>query len=172
MTSWVNLPTRIDYKMAFFLVFISHAYVLKLFVLIWQLYFVTLAQLLAFISEVKSYLLLSFKLPNMMWQVTLCLSSMSGEVYFLQHHIKLNFTEAEEACQSDGGRMAKVGQLYAAWRFVGLDQCDAGWLADGSVRYPIIQPRMNCGTSEQGVRSFGFPPKHLKHGVYCYKVRW
>ncbi|XP_042571797.1 hyaluronan and proteoglycan link protein 3-like [Cyprinus carpio] len=99
-------------------------------------------------------------------------SSIKGEVYFLQHPIKLNFTEAAEACQNDGGRIAKVGQLYAAWRFVGLDQCDAGWLADGSVRYPIIQPRMNCGASEPGVRSFGFPPKHLKHGVYCYKAHW
>ncbi|RXN19624.1 hyaluronan and proteoglycan link 3-like protein [Labeo rohita] len=99
-------------------------------------------------------------------------SSIRGEVYFLQHPVKLNFTEAAEACQNDGGRIAKVGQLYAAWKFVGLDQCDAGWLADGSVRYPIIQPRANCGTSEAGVRSFGFPPKHLKHGVYCYKVRW
>ncbi|KAK7117606.1 hypothetical protein R3I94_022988 [Phoxinus phoxinus] len=99
-------------------------------------------------------------------------SSIRGEVYFLQHPIQLNFTEAVEACQNDGGHIAKVGQLYAAWRFVGFDQCDAGWLADGSVRYPIVQPRVNCGTSEPGVRSFGFPPKHLKHGVYCYKVRW
>ncbi|XP_051979123.1 hyaluronan and proteoglycan link protein 3-like isoform X2 [Xyrauchen texanus] len=99
-------------------------------------------------------------------------SSIRGEVYFLQHPIKLNFTEAAEACHNDGGHIAKVGQLYAAWRFVGLDQCDAGWLADGSVRYPIIKPRMNCGPSEPGVRSFGFPPKHLKHGVYCYKVHW
>ncbi|XP_056595276.1 hyaluronan and proteoglycan link protein 3 [Triplophysa dalaica] len=99
-------------------------------------------------------------------------SSIRGEVYFLQHHSKLNFTEAEEACQNDGGHIAKVGQLYAAWRFVGFDQCDAGWLADGSVRYPIVTPRINCGLSEPGVRSFGFLPKHLKHGVYCYKVRW
>lgn len=158
--------------MAFFPILISHAYILKLCAL-YASYILLLqsiwGQLLAFNSEVRSYL---YKLPNMMWQVTLCLSSTSGEVYFLQHPIQLNFTEAVEACQNDGGHIAKVGQLYAAWRFVGFDQCDAGWLADGSVRYPIVQPRVNCGTSEPGVRSFGFPPKHLKHGVYCYKVRW
>lgn len=96
----------------------------------------------------------------------------SGEVYFLQHQLKLNFSEAVEECAQDGAQIAKVGQLYAAWRFAGLDQCDAGWLADGSVRYPIIKPRANCGPPDPGVRSFGFLPQHLKYGVYCHKVRW
>ncbi|KAF5892528.1 hyaluronan and proteoglycan link protein 3-like [Clarias magur] len=95
----------------------------------------------------------------------------SGEVYFLQHKLKLNFSEAVEECIQDGAQIAKVGQLYAAWRFAGLDQCDAGWLADGSVRYPITKPRFNCGPPEPGVRSFGFLPQHLKYGVYCHKVR-
>lgn len=125
-------------------------------------------------TEVRSYLInnTGYVTVSQSYYEQYWLCVCSGEVYFLQHHSKLNFTEAAEACRSDGGRIAKVGQLYAAWRFVGLDQCDAGWLADGSVRYPIIAPRLNCGLSEPGVRSFGFPPKHLKHGVYCYKVRW
>lgn len=101
-----------------------------------------------------------------------CLFLIPGEVYFLQDSFKLNFTEAAEACEQDGAHIAKVGELYAAWRFVGLDQCDAGWLADGSVRYPIKSPRPNCGPPEPGVRSFGFLPHHLKYGVYCHKVRW
>lgn len=95
-----------------------------------------------------------------------------GEVYLLQQQLKLNFFEAVKECEQDGAQIAKVGQLYAAWRFAGLDQCDAGWLADGSVRYPITKPRANCGPSEPGVRSFGFPSQHLKYGVYCHKVRW
>lgn len=96
-------------------------------------------------------------------------ASVKGKVYFLNHPTKLNFTEAALACFKDGSQIAKVGQLYAAWRLMGLDRCDAGWLADGSVRYPIIKARANCGPPEPGVRSFGFPPAHLKFGVYCYR---
>ncbi|XP_066512965.1 hyaluronan and proteoglycan link protein 3-like [Hoplias malabaricus] len=98
-------------------------------------------------------------------------SSITGQVYYLQHPEKLNFTEAVQACLEDGSQKAKVGQMYAAWRFLGLDRCDAGWLADGSVRYPISNPRQNCGPQEPGVRSFGFPSPHHKHGVYCYSSR-
>ncbi|XP_039992572.1 hyaluronan and proteoglycan link protein 3-like [Xiphias gladius] len=96
-------------------------------------------------------------------------SSLRGRVYYLQPSRKVNLTEAQQACQENGAEIAKVGQLYAAWKFSGLDHCEAGWLADGSVRYPITRPRRNCGPSEPGVRSFGFPPPQDKHGVYCYK---
>ncbi|XP_056137853.1 hyaluronan and proteoglycan link protein 3 [Lampris incognitus] len=96
-------------------------------------------------------------------------ANVKGTVYFLKHPSKLNFTEAVQACANNGGQIAKVGQLYAAWRLMGLDQCDAGWLADGSVRYPIAKARPNCGPAEPGVRSFGFPPQHQKFSVYCYQ---
>lgn len=89
-------------------------------------------------------------------------------MYFLQSSHGFNFSEALQACERDGGQVAKVGQLYAAWWFAGLDRCDAGWLADGSLRYPITRPRINCGPLEPGVRSFGFPSQCQKHGVYCY----
>ncbi|KAM3626149.1 uncharacterized protein V6R79_023701 [Siganus canaliculatus] len=92
-----------------------------------------------------------------------------GKVVYLQPSNKMNLTEAQQTCQEYGAEIAKVGQLYAAWKFRGLDHCDAGWLADGSVRYPITRPRRNCGPSEPGVRSFGFRPPQHKHGVYCYK---
>ncbi|XP_062277095.1 hyaluronan and proteoglycan link protein 3 [Scomber scombrus] len=96
-------------------------------------------------------------------------ASVTGDVYFLKQPTRLNFTEAVEACASNGSQIAKVGQLYSAWRLMGLDRCDAGWLADGSVRYPITKARPNCGPLEPGVRSFGFPPLHQKFGVYCYR---
>ncbi|XP_071400817.1 hyaluronan and proteoglycan link protein 3 [Centroberyx affinis] len=96
-------------------------------------------------------------------------ASVKGTVYFLKHPLQLNFTEAVQACDNDGGQIAKVGQIYAAWRLMGLDRCDAGWLADGSVRYPIAKARANCGPVEPGVRSFGFPPLHQKFNVYCYR---
>ncbi|XP_061450966.1 hyaluronan and proteoglycan link protein 3 [Rhineura floridana] len=96
-------------------------------------------------------------------------SALKGTVYYLTGHQKLTLEEAKQACQDDGAEIAKVGQLYSAWKLVGLDRCDAGWLADGSVRYPITSPRPNCGPPEPGVRSFGFP-KVGKFGVYCYKM--
>ncbi|XP_042327048.1 hyaluronan and proteoglycan link protein 3 [Sceloporus undulatus] len=95
-------------------------------------------------------------------------SALKGIVYYLAHPRKLTLEEAKQACQDDKAEIAKVGQLYSAWKFLGLDQCDAGWLADGSVRYPITSPRPNCGPPEPGVRSFGYP-KVGKFGVFCYK---
>ncbi|XP_040498713.1 hyaluronan and proteoglycan link protein 3 isoform X1 [Ursus maritimus] len=98
--------------------------------------------------------------------------ALRGQVYYLEHPEKLTLAEAEEACREDGAHIAKVGQLFAAWKFRGLDRCDAGWLADGSVRYPVVHPRPNCGLLEPGVRSFGFPdPQGREYGVYCYRLR-
>ncbi|TNN00706.1 hypothetical protein fugu_011952 [Takifugu bimaculatus] len=96
-------------------------------------------------------------------------ASIKGSVSFLNYPMKLNFTEAIQACASHGSQIAKVGQIYVAWKLMGLDRCDAGWLADGSVRYPITKPRSNCGPPDPGVRSFGFPPMYLRFGVYCYR---
>lgn len=92
-----------------------------------------------------------------------------GNVYYLDESGGLNRTEAAEACSLQGGHVATVGQLHAAWRLTGLDRCDAGWLADGSVRYPISRPRPRCGPPRPGVRSFGFPPANRRFGVYCYR---
>lgn len=61
--------------------------------------------------------------------------------------------------------------MYAAWKLEGYDRCDAGWLADGSVRYPISRPRKNCSPTEAAVRFLGFPDKMQKYsGVYCFKA--
>ncbi|XP_057702077.1 hyaluronan and proteoglycan link protein 3-like isoform X2 [Corythoichthys intestinalis] len=101
-----------------------------------------------------------------------CFSSfMKGQVYYFQPFHKMNLTEARQACETDKAQIAKVGQLYAAWKYTGLDECNGGWLDDGSVRYPITRPRKNCGPSEPGVRNFGFLPPQDKWGVYCYKEK-
>ncbi|NWT76710.1 HPLN2 protein, partial [Prunella himalayana] len=91
-----------------------------------------------------------------------------GQVYFIRGH--LNFKEASQACRNHGAALAKVGQLYSAWKFSQLDRCDGGWLEDGSVRYPITTPRQRCGgLPEPGVRSFGFPSKEMRtYGSYCF----
>ncbi|XP_069378391.1 hyaluronan and proteoglycan link protein 4 isoform X1 [Paralichthys olivaceus] len=92
-----------------------------------------------------------------------------GKVYFLKRFKKVNYAEAMKACIRDGSVAAKVGQLYAAWKFQLLDRCEAGWLEDGSIRYPIVNPRSRCGESQPGVRHLGFPDKKFRlYGVYCF----
>ncbi|PIO01531.1 hypothetical protein AB205_0211820, partial [Aquarana catesbeiana] len=96
-----------------------------------------------------------------------------GDVYYVSE--RNNLEGARNSCLRDGATLATVGQLYAAWR-KGLDQCDPGWLADNSVRYPIRNPRKNCGGEEPGVRTLyqfpnrtGFPSPMKRFGAYCYK---
>lgn len=94
--------------------------------------------------------------------------SFPGQVFFVPG--RLTLSEAHAACRRRGAVVAKVGHLYAAWKFSGLDRCDGGWLADGSVRFPITTPRPRCGgLPDPGVRSFGFPrPQQAAYGTYCY----
>ncbi|XP_045897421.1 hyaluronan and proteoglycan link protein 1-like, partial [Micropterus dolomieu] len=98
-------------------------------------------------------------------------SALEGQFYWLVQPDRLTFDEAVQACIDDGAEIAKVGHMYAAWKLEGYDRCDAGWLADGSVRYPISRPRKNCSPTEAAVRFLGFPDKGQKsYGVYCYKA--
>lgn len=110
---------------------------------------------------------------------------------------KLNFHEAKEACAEQDGTLATYDQLYrgivksvhsqpnsilstgrpallnllspTAWT-KGLDWCNAGWLHDGTVRYPIIHPRPACrGDLQPGLRSYG--PKNKdndRFDAFCF----
>uniref|UniRef100_A0A3Q3W4I3 Uncharacterized protein n=1 Tax=Mola mola TaxID=94237 RepID=A0A3Q3W4I3_MOLML len=96
-------------------------------------------------------------------------SQTSGSVSFIPG--SFSFEQAGRACELEGAELVLVGQLYAAWYFQKYDQCDGGWLKDGSVRFPISNPRQRCGgLPKAGVRSFGFPDKisHL-YGAYCFR---
>ncbi|XP_069818980.1 hyaluronan and proteoglycan link protein 1 [Dendropsophus ebraccatus] len=98
-------------------------------------------------------------------------SNFKGRFYYLIHPTKLTYDEAVQACINDGAQIAKVGQMYAAWKLLAYDRCDGGWLADASVRYPISKPRRRCSPNEAAVRFVGFPDKkHKLYGVYCYKA--
>lgn len=68
-----------------------------------------------------------------------------------------------------GAEVATHDQLYDAWR-AGLDWCNAGWLADGSVKYPIVNPRGPCGGTNNGpgLRSYGRQDKQSLYDVFCY----
>ncbi|XP_059406164.1 hyaluronan and proteoglycan link protein 1a [Carassius carassius] len=107
---------------------------------------------------------------NSRYDVFCFTASLRGHFYYLIQPKRLNFDDAVDACKRDGAEIAKVGHIYAAWKLQGYDHCDAGWLADGSVRYPISRPRKNCSPTEAAVRFVGFPDKKQKlYGVYCYK---
>ncbi|KAJ8286712.1 hypothetical protein GJAV_G00042380 [Gymnothorax javanicus] len=81
----------------------------------------------------------------------------------------LNFHDAEKACQDQDAVIASFDQLYDAWRG-GLDWCNAGWLSDGSVQYPITTPREPCGgkNTEPGVRNYGIRDKRNLYDVFCF----
>ncbi|KAK7886951.1 hypothetical protein WMY93_026572 [Mugilogobius chulae] len=104
-----------------------------------------------------------------------CQTTLSGEVFHGTALERFTFWEAKHFCQSLGAELASTAQLYAAWND-GLNHCNPGWLADGSVRYPIVTPRERCGGGEPGVRTVylfsnqtGFPEPHTKHDVYCFR---
>ncbi|XP_051980955.1 hyaluronan and proteoglycan link protein 1-like isoform X2 [Xyrauchen texanus] len=109
---------------------------------------------------------------NSRYDVFCFTSALKGRFYYLILPKKQSYDEAVQACKNDGAEIAKVGHIYSAWKLLGYDRCDAGWLADGSVRYPISRPRRNCSPTEAAVRFIGFPDKKQKlYGVYCYKTQ-
>lgn len=82
----------------------------------------------------------------------------------------LNFPDAEKACSDQDAIVASFDQLYDAWRD-GLDWCNAGWLSDGSVQYPITKPREPCGGKNTipGVRNYGMRDKQKeRYDVFCF----
>lgn len=98
-----------------------------------------------------------------------------GEVFFVTRPEQFTFQEALEFCESQNATLASTGQLYAAWS-LGLDKCYAGWLADGSLRYPIVTPRPACGGDKPGVRTVYLYPNQTglldplsRHHAFCFR---
>ncbi|XP_022062882.1 brevican core protein-like [Acanthochromis polyacanthus] len=81
-----------------------------------------------------------------------------------------SFHQARRACVAIGAQIATPDQLLASY-YDGYEQCDAGWLADQSVRYPIQVPREGCYgdmDGQPGVRNYGTMDPDDLFDVYCY----
>ncbi|CAG07891.1 unnamed protein product, partial [Tetraodon nigroviridis] len=82
----------------------------------------------------------------------------------------LNYQEAVQTCQDIGATIATFDQLKSAYED-GFDQCDAGWLAEQIVGYPITKPRNGCYGNLQnkpGIRTYGKRKLTDTYDVYCY----
>lgn len=81
-----------------------------------------------------------------------------------------NFFRAQKECQDQDATLATFEQLFTAWE-EGLDWCNAGWLADGTVQYPITIPRDGCGGKNlaPGLRSYGQRDRVLhRYDAFCF----
>ncbi|XP_052003029.1 brevican core protein-like isoform X3 [Xyrauchen texanus] len=111
-----------------------------------------------------------------LYDVYCYVENIHGEVFHGPTSQRFSLSEAQVYCEQQGAQLATTGQLYAAWND-GLNHCSPGWLADGSVRYPIVTPRERCGGSEPGVKTVyrfsnqtGFPEPHTLHDAYCFRA--
>nr|QRV07513.1 Lectican 1 [Eptatretus burgeri] len=112
-----------------------------------------------------------------LWHLT-SLMNLSVEGVVFHYRVRdgrytLNYTEAQQACSDIGAILASPAQMQAAFQD-GLDNCDAGWMSDRSVGYPITTPRKGCFGDlgdKPGVRSYGVRNPSEQYDAYCFAMR-
>ncbi|XP_070687645.1 aggrecan core protein-like [Pempheris klunzingeri] len=101
---------------------------------------------------------------------------LKGEVFHVGSAEGFTFDEAASSCREQNAVLASTGELYAAWK-MGFDKCRAGWLFDRSVRYPINNPRAECGAGKSGVHTVyvqhnqtSYPQPDSRFDAYCFRA--
>uniref|UniRef100_A0A8B9K9U2 Stabilin 2 n=1 Tax=Astyanax mexicanus TaxID=7994 RepID=A0A8B9K9U2_ASTMX len=84
---------------------------------------------------------------------------------------KLNYTQAQESCQQEGGTIATYVQLSYAQQ-AGYSMCSAGWLAEKRVGYPMSYSRPACGFGHVGIVDYGTQTDLSKNwDTFCYRIK-
>ncbi|XP_024125650.1 stabilin-1 isoform X1 [Oryzias melastigma] len=84
---------------------------------------------------------------------------------------KMNFSQADAACQAEGAILATYKQLADAQQ-LGMHLCVAGWLKDQKVGYVTQFPSPKCGDNHVGVVLYKDPVDvSSKYDAYCYRVQ-
>ncbi|XP_047195245.1 stabilin-1 [Hippoglossus stenolepis] len=84
---------------------------------------------------------------------------------------KMNYSEADAACQAEGATLANFTQLGDAQQ-LGMHLCVAGWIEGGRVGYPTRFPSVKCGDNHVGLVMYKEPvDQSSKYDTYCYRLR-
>ncbi|KAA8593678.1 hypothetical protein FQN60_009794 [Etheostoma spectabile] len=84
---------------------------------------------------------------------------------------KMNFSQADAACQAEGAALANFKQLGDAQQ-LGMHLCVAGWMEGGKVGYPTRFPSIKCGDNHVGLVIYKEPvDQSSKYDAYCYRLR-
>ncbi|KAL7858306.1 hypothetical protein AOLI_G00184080 [Acnodon oligacanthus] len=88
-------------------------------------------------------------------------------VYYVQGNDRhtLDFTEAQQLCESLGATLANATQMATAYN-TGLEICRYGWISDGNVS--IVRQRANtlCRANQTGL--IIFKPTNGTYDAFCY----
>lgn len=84
---------------------------------------------------------------------------------------KMNFSQADAACQAEGATLANFKQLGDAQQ-LGMHLCVAGWMEGGQAGYPTRYPSVKCGDNHVGLVIYKEPvDQSSQYDAYCYRLR-
>ncbi|KAM4741209.1 stabilin-1 [Anableps anableps] len=84
---------------------------------------------------------------------------------------KMNFSQADAACQAEDATLATFQQLGDAQQ-LGMHLCVAGWIQGGRVGYPTRFPSVRCGDNHVGLVMYKDPvDQSSKYDAYCYRLK-